>query len=193
MTWRELLQLIREDLQTQGSFWEPGWRALAVTRFGQWRMGLPALVRKPLSLLYKMMRRHIMYKYGIDLDYNTHFGRRVRIDHFGGIFIHGSAWIGDDVVIRHNTTIGMRDDRTHATRHQAPTICDGANIGCNVTIIGPVVVGAGARVSACSLVNKSVAPNSVVGGIPAKLLCSLDTRRAPNIADHCTDRNRGAA
>ena len=43
-------------------------------------------------------------------------------------------------------------------------------IGANVTVLPGVVIGDGATVSACSLVNKDVAENSFVGGIPIKPL-----------------------
>lgn len=49
-------------------------------------------------------------------------------------------------------------------------IGDGVWIGYGATILGGVEIGHGAVVAAGSLVNKSVPPNVIVGGIPAKTL-----------------------
>ncbi|WP_227645809.1 hypothetical protein [Klebsiella pneumoniae] len=43
-------------------------------------------------------------------------------------------------------------------------------IGFGSVILGNVTIGKGAIVAACSFVNKDVPPNSVVGGVPAKVL-----------------------
>ena len=45
---------------------------------------------------------------------------------------------------------------------------DDVTIGANTTILPGVTIGRGATVSACSLVNKDVAPGVFVGGIPAR-------------------------
>ena len=51
---------------------------------------------------------------------------------------------------------------------------DGAYIGAHSLIMPGVVIGEGALVAAGSVVTKSVASNMVVGGNPAKVLCSVD-------------------
>ena len=51
---------------------------------------------------------------------------------------------------------------------------DGAYIGAHSLIMPGVVIGEGALVAAGSVVTKSVAPRMVVGGNPAKVLCSVD-------------------
>lgn len=53
-------------------------------------------------------------------------------------------------------------------------IMDNVFIGTNVTIIGDVRIGPNAIVAAGAVVTKDVQPNSVVGGVPAKYICSFD-------------------
>ena len=43
-------------------------------------------------------------------------------------------------------------------------------LGANVTILQGVTIGEGAIVAAGAVVNKDVAPRTVVGGIPAKFI-----------------------
>lgn len=50
------------------------------------------------------------------------------------------------------------------------TIEDNVWIGANVVILGGVTIGQGAVVAAGAVVNKDVAPNTTVGGVPAKPL-----------------------
>ena len=49
-------------------------------------------------------------------------------------------------------------------------IKDNVWIGANATILDGVTIGKGSVIAAGAVVNKNVAPYSVVGGVPAKLL-----------------------
>ena len=94
----------------------PGFRAVAVHRFGNWRMGVsPRLLRAPLSLLYRSMFRYVRNVYGIELPYTVKLGRRVVFEHQGNIVIHGAAEIGDRCIIRQGVTIGNRSLAGHTT------------------------------------------------------------------------------
>lgn len=47
---------------------------------------------------------------------------------------------------------------------------DGTWIGCRATILGGVTIGKGVVIGSASLVNKDVADNTIVAGVPAKVL-----------------------
>ena len=51
---------------------------------------------------------------------------------------------------------------------------DNVYIGSNSTILGGTSIGSNVIVGAGSLVNKDIPSNSVVGGVPAKYICSFD-------------------
>jgi len=103
---------------------------------------------------------------GMKLSYNVPVGRRVRIDHFGGIII-GARSVGSDVVIRQNVTIGIAD---LSDRNAKPVIGDGVQIGAGAVIVGNIVVGEGAVIGANAVVTKDVPPGAVMGGIPARII-----------------------
>lgn len=160
-----LWTLIREDLRSHGGDWtRPGFRALAVYRFGVWRMGLPKLVRFPLSVLYRMMHRHVRNHYGIELDYATKVGRRLIIEHQHGITIHGCCVIGDDCIVRQGVTLG---NKTLDRPYDAPRLGDRVNVGAGAKLLGGVTLGDDAQVGANAVVLKDVPAGGIAVGIPA--------------------------
>ena len=102
------LALVAEDFHThhrdpfsQG-FWTIFWH-----RFGNWRMGIRSrALRIPFTIVYRAMSRVAEWMTGIHLPYPVRLGRRVRLDHFGGMILVPQS-IGDDVVLRQNTTMGI--------------------------------------------------------------------------------------
>src|SRR5688572_5988092 len=102
-TLRGAWQAYEGDIIRQG-FW-----AMVVYRFGCWRYRLrPRILRVPFSVRYKIMKSSVQITTGIDLPCEVILGRRVRIDHFGGVIVSGDPVIGDDVVIRNGVTISLR-------------------------------------------------------------------------------------
>ncbi len=158
--------LVAEDRKTHGNIWEQGFWALAVHRFGNWRMGLPKPLRFPCTILYRWLYKWVEWTCGITLPYTVIVGRRVRIWHHGGMILH-AARIGDDVHIRQNTTFGIaRKDAPH----QLPIIEDRVDIGCGVAILGNVTIGHDSMIGANAVVLKDVPPHSVAVGVPAKVV-----------------------
>jgi serine O-acetyltransferase len=159
--------LLREDLRThEGNLFEQGFWAVAVHRFGNWRMGLPRLVRPPFTLLYRFLYKWVEWTCGITLPYTTRLGRRVHIWHHSGMVLHARS-IGDDVHIRHNTTFGVvrRDHNT-----EIPIIEDRVDLGCGVCVLGNVVVGHDSVVGSNAVVVADVPPYSVAVGVPARVI-----------------------
>jgi serine O-acetyltransferase len=161
-----LLALVAEDYRTHDrKLLEPGFVAIAVHRFGNARMGVrPALLRAPLTLLYRLMFTLVNWLWGIDLSYTVRLGRRVRIWHHGGMVL-GARAIGDDVHIRHNTTFGVLNRRELQGK---PIIGNRVDIGVGACILGAVTVGDDSVIGPNSVVLRDLPPGSVVMGIPAR-------------------------
>ena len=102
---------------------------------------------------------------GIEIHPGARIGQRFFIDHGMGVVIGETAEIGDDVLIYHGVTLGGLSG-SPGKRH--PTIGNGVAIGAGAQVLGPILVGDGARIGANAVVTKDVAPHCTVVGIPAR-------------------------
>jgi serine O-acetyltransferase len=164
-----LWQQIQEDWIAHGRDWtKPGFRAVAIHRFGVWRMQIqPKLLRAPLSIVYRMLYRKVRNTYGIELPYTVELGRRVVIEHQGAIVIHGYCHIGDDCIIRQGVTLG---NRYLEYPLEAPQLGKRVNVGAGAKIFGNVHIGDDANIGANAVVLSDVPNMATAVGIPAKIL-----------------------
>lgn len=164
-------QLLKEDFRTHDRDWlEQGFWAIAVHRYGNWRMGIRwKILRIPFSFLYRFLYKCVEWTCGISLPYTTKVGRRVRIWHHSGMILVARE-IGNDVHIRHNTTFGVVR-RTHVNEN--PIIEDRVDIGCGVGIFGDIRIGHDSMIGANSVVLADVPPYSVAAGVPARIIKTL--------------------
>jgi serine O-acetyltransferase len=158
-----------EDLRSQREgLLSLGYWALLVYRFGHVRLAIRSrAVRLPLTCVYVLLAKIAEVLCGITIGPAARIGRRFRIEHHGGIVIHGAARIGDDCLIRHGVTIGNSGDDDPLG---APTLGDRVDVGAGAKILGRITVGSDVIVGANAVVVRDVPENVVVGGVPARVL-----------------------
>ncbi|MEW6073565.1 MAG: transferase [Planctomycetota bacterium] len=167
-----LWALFREDWLTHESLFAQGLWAITVNRFGNWRMGVrPRLLRMPLTLLYAILYRWVHWTCRIELPYIVKVGRRVHLWHHGGSVL-GARAIGDDVQIRHNVTLGLAGHGDPVT--EIPIIEERVIVGAGAAVLGRIRIGHDSVIGANAVVTKDVPPYSLVGGIPGKVLRTLE-------------------
>lgn len=172
----ELWDLIREDWTSHGRDWtRPGFRALAIYRFGVWRRGQPAAIRALVGFPYRALHRFARNLYGIELPDTARIGRRVVIEHQSGIVIHGGAVIGDECTLRQNVTIGNRRRRSPL---DAPTLGNRVDVGAGAKILGCVDIGDDAIIGANAVVLDHVPAGATAVGIPARIVGKESSLRA---------------
>ena len=174
-----LFELIREDYRTHRRDWTmPGFRALAVHRFGVWTRGLhPRLLRMPFSFIYEVLYRYVRNHYSIELPLWVKIGRRLLIGHQGGIVI-GASQIGDDCIIIQNVTLGAASPETI---NQAPVLGNRVLVGCGAAVIGGIVIGDDVRIGPNAVVTTHVPAGAAVMAPLARIvpLKRLDATRGP--------------
>lgn len=122
---------------------------------------------------------------------NIHVGNNVSINYRCILNDCNSIIIGNDVLIAPGVQMNTASHPTQLSERLTPdwnpasgeyrwrtfarpiVIGDGCWIGANATIIGGVTIGDGAVVAAGAVVTKDVAPNTIVGGVPAKVIKKL--------------------
>lgn len=165
------LELIKEDFNTHDNRFCYGFIALAVHRLGNLRMNIKwKPLRVPFSILYKALFILVEIICGIKLSYNVKVGRRVKIEHFGGMIL-GAREIGNDVIIRQNTTFGIKDKNNLCGK---PTIGNNVDIGCGVVILGNIKIGDSVVIGANSVITKDIPGGVLVAGVPGRVIKDLD-------------------
>jgi serine O-acetyltransferase len=106
---------------------------------------------------------------GIEIHPGAVIGRRFFIDHGMGVVIGETAIIGDDCTLYHGVTLG---GTTWNKGKRHPTLHNGVVIGAGAKVLGPIEIGAGARVGSNSVVLKAVPAGVTVVGIPAHIVDS---------------------
>ena len=160
------------------NWWEvltcyPGMHAIWLHRFLSsplWHVGL----KWPARMISQMVR----FVTGVEIHPGATLGRRVFIDHGMGIVIGETAEIGDDCTLYHGVTLGGVA-WNKGKRH--PTLGAGVTVGAGAKILGPFLVGAGARVGSNSVVVKEVPAGATVVGIPARVVEGLDAGAAGQV------------
>lgn len=160
--------LVAEDFAThERNLGAQGFWALFWHRFGNWRMSVkPRPLRVPLTVIYRMMAKLTEVICGISIPYTVIVGRRVKLEHFGGMVLVADR-IGDDCVIRQNTTFGIARVSELQSR---PTIGERVDIGVGAVLIGQIEIGDDAMIGANAVVINDVPPGAMVGGVPARIL-----------------------
>lgn len=92
----------------------------------------------------------------------------LNIAHIGTIIINDNATIGKNFKVYPGVVIGNNEFKDHV---KCPTIGDNIYVGANAKLFGELSVADNTIIAANSVVTKSIKKkNSVVGGVPAKLI-----------------------
>ena len=158
---------LKEDWQTYGgNLSQRGLWSMVTYRFGNWRYTIRSpLLRKPFSLLYKILKVVSEILTSVELPCEARVGRRLRIDHAFDIVISGDAVLGDDVVLRNGVTIGLR--YTH--QRGSPTIGNRVDIGTGAKLLGPILIGDDVAIGANAVVLQDVPSGHIAVGVPARI------------------------
>jgi putative colanic acid biosynthesis acetyltransferase WcaB len=124
----------------------------------------------PIRLLYKVLVEWVL---GVEIPASTQIGKGLRIHHGQGLVVNPRAIIGNNVTLKHNTTIGAKTDFNDRFLG-APVVEDSVIVHPNSVIVGEIVIGKRSIIGAGSVVVKDVPPSSVVVGNPGKVIRSLD-------------------
>lgn len=114
-------------------------------------------LRFPFVLLYTIIVRWI---FSIDIPVGTRIGKGLWVYHGFGIVIHRDCVVGSNCIIRHGVTIGNKNGGSGV-----PAIGHSVDIGCNVIILGDIIIGDNVTIGAGAIVTKSIPNDKTVIGV----------------------------
>jgi serine O-acetyltransferase len=145
-------------------YWDPGLRLLRTIRSYQHWQARRGPVALCLRKWFAFCHRFWSAVTGADIPLNCKIGGGLAIPHPNGIVIHPAAVIGVNCLIFQQVTIGT------AGHPGAPVIEGHVDIGAGAKILGPVHIGAHAKIGANAVVLCDVPSGWTAVGVPARLI-----------------------
>ena len=147
------------------SRWEvmlyPGVWALGLHRVAHW------LFEADLFFPARLVNHISRFLTAIDIHPGAKIGRNFFIDH-GFVVIGETAEIGDNVTMYQGSTLGGTNPTNGVGGKRHPTLGDDVIVSLGAAILGPLMIGKGARIGANAVVTKDVPEGATMVGIPAK-------------------------
>ncbi len=146
----------------------PGYHAIVIYRFSHW------VWENDFRVLARFISHIAKILTGVEIHPGATIGKRLVIDHGTGLVVGETSIIGDDVTLYHDVTLGgiapsiNSDSQVGQKRH--PTLENGAVIGSGAAVLGPIMIGEGAKVGANAVVTKAVPAGMTAVGVPAKIV-----------------------
>ena len=164
--WRETINIVKENDPAARTSLEvlltyPGVKALAAHRVSHflWNHGF--------KLLARMHSQFWRFWTQIEIHPGATIASGVFIDHGAGLVIGETAIVEKGVMLYHGVTLGGTG-KDIGKRH--PTVREGALVSAHAQVIGPIEIGAKAKVGAGAVVVSDVPSDVTVVGIPAKIV-----------------------
>jgi len=147
------------------SRWEvllyPGVLAVGFHRLAHW------LFLGHMYFLARFVNHFARFLTGIDIHPGAKIGGNFFLDH-GFSVIGETAEIGDNVTMYQNVTLGGTNPTSGMGGKRHPTILDNVIIGSGAQILGPITVGARARIGAAAVVTDDVPAGATMVGQKAR-------------------------
>lgn len=125
------------------------------------------LYKRDYVVLPRLINTFSRFLTGIDIHPGAILGKGLFIDHGMGVVIGETCEIGINVTLYQGVTLGGTG-KEKGKRH--PTIGDNVVVASGAKVLGSFKVGSNSKIGSGSVVLHEVPPNSVVVGIPGRVV-----------------------
>lgn len=125
------------------------------------------IIKQLLYMFFWISHKILSMIMGIQIPLGTKIDQGLYLPHYGLIVVHQRAKIGEHCNIGQGVTIGIAGRNENKG---VPEIGNYVYIAPGATIIGKIKIGNNVMVGANAVVTKDVPDNSVVAGVPAKII-----------------------
>jgi serine O-acetyltransferase len=134
------------------------------------------------ALIARIVSQFSRFLTGIEIHPAAKIGKNFFIDHGMGVVIGETSEIEDNVTLYHSVTLGGISPSTNSGEQRGvkrhPTLRNNVVVGSGAQVLGPVIVGAFAKIGANAVVTRDVPEHAIMVGVPAK-----NIRTKPEIKD----------
>jgi serine O-acetyltransferase len=139
------------------------------------------LLKYSIYPVARVFLHRLTYKLGISISPKTKIGSGFYIGHFGGIIVSDESVIGKNCNISQGVTLGKGN---RGKNKGYPILGDNIYIGPGAKIVGAVKIGNNVAIGANCVVTKDIPDNSVVVGIPGKVISQEGSKGYVNKTDY---------
>lgn len=145
----------------------PGIKAILIHRIAHffWKLEMPFIPRYLSDISRELTN--------IEIHPGAEIGSDFFIDHGTGVVIGETAKIGNNVTLYSGVVLGgtsLKREKRH------PTLGNDIVVGTGAKILGPITIGDNVKIGANSVVVTDVPSNSVVVGVPGKIVARKGTK-----------------
>ncbi len=167
--WRHEISAAMERDPAARSTWEVLFLYPSVMAIGFYRIAHPLhqLNWPGFRFIARWMSQYARGWTGIEIHPGAVIGKGLFIDHGMGVVIGETAIIGENVTLFQGVTLGGTG-KEKGKRH--PTLGNNVVVGAGAKVLGSFTIGNNSQIGANAVVVQEVPPDSVVVGVPGKIV-----------------------
>lgn len=159
--WHGFVHCLQRDAaryaHLKGWWRETGFWVGATYRLGCWAHTLPLPLGIPVLLVYKLIKIPWILVLNVSLPAEARIGPGLCLIHPRNVYIPAQSEIGENFLVFHEVTLG-----SGPLPPGWPRIGNGVDVYVGAKVLGGITIGDGAKIGANCVVNRNVAPGSVV-------------------------------